>query len=60
MVMNENLSVAPARSATPAIEPARQPLDREALIAALAGIRADSQRNPANYLDDTVVPSGGE
>ena len=60
MVMNENLSVAPARPASPAIEPARQPLDREALIAALAGIRADSQRSPQDYLDDTVVPSGGE
>ena len=59
MVMNENLSVAPARP-SPAIEPARQPLDREALIAALAGIRADSQRSPKDYLDDTVVPSGGE
>ena len=58
--MNENLSVAPARPASVPATPARQPIDREALLAALAGIRADSQREPGNYLDDTVVPSGGE
>lgn len=60
MAMNENLFVAPARPASPPLEPARQPLDREALIAALAGIRADSQRDPETFLRDTVVPSGGE
>ena len=61
MVMNENLTVAPARpAAAPGLDPARQPIDREALLAALAGVRADSQRDPENYLRDTVVPSGGE
>ena len=35
-------------------------LDVAALAAALAGIRADSQRDPEIYLQDTVVPSGGE
>jgi hypothetical protein len=34
--------------------------DLPALAAALAGIRADSQRDPEIYLQDTVVPSGGE
>lgn len=39
---------------------ARGLVDLPALAAALAGIRADSQRDPETYLQDTVVPSGGE
>jgi hypothetical protein len=40
--------------------PAGRVLDVPALATALAGIRADSQRDPETYLQDTVVPSGGE
>jgi hypothetical protein len=38
----------------------RQPVDVRALSAALAGIRADAQRESETYLRDTVVPHGGE
>jgi hypothetical protein len=41
-------------------EAARRGLDVTALAAALAGIRADSRRDPEIYLQDTVVPNGGE
>jgi hypothetical protein len=41
-------------------QPVRRPLDPKELIAALTGIRGDSQRVPEDYLRDTVVPHGGE
>jgi len=41
-------------------QPRRRLLDPRALAAALAGIRADSQRETETYLRDTVVPHGGE
>jgi hypothetical protein len=57
----------PASAAGPAaandatlLKPAGRTLDVPALRAALAGSRADSQRDPETYLQDTVVPSGGE
>jgi len=46
--------------ATTLPERVRQPLDVRALSAALAGIRADAQRESETYLRDTVVPHGGE
>ncbi len=59
--MNQNPPDSPANStATTIQEPVRQPLDPRALAAALAGIRADAQRESENYLRDTVVPHGGE
>ena len=57
--MNQNPPASPA-SSTNTQETARQPLDVRALAAALAGIRADSQRETETYLCDTVVPHGGE
>jgi hypothetical protein len=60
-VMNQNppASTAPdEKLSTPAT--LRKPLDARALAAALAGIAADSQRQPETYLRDTVVPHGGE
>jgi hypothetical protein len=41
-------------------QPVRRPLDPKELIAALTGIRLDSQRGPEGYLRDTIVPHGGE
>jgi len=58
--MNENTSVSPADRAPTADSPVRTPLDPRALATALAGIRADSQRDTETYLRDTVVPHGGE
>jgi hypothetical protein len=59
--MNQNSPDSPANStATTIPEPVRQPLDPRALAAALAGIRADAQRESETYLRDTVVPHGGE
>jgi hypothetical protein len=58
--MNQNPPASPSTSVDTIIEPVRQPLDPRALAAALAGIRADSQREPDTYLRDTVVPHGGE
>jgi hypothetical protein len=56
--MNENSPALPTTAtAAPSI---RQPIDARALAAALAGIRADSQRESETYLRDTVVPHGGE
>jgi hypothetical protein len=46
-------SASPAQCA---IAPAPSP----ALQEALAAIWQDSRSNPATYLDDTVVPHGGE
>jgi hypothetical protein len=63
-VMNQNPPAATSRTAAapqPTRQlPIRQPLDRKAIAVALAGIRTDSQREPATYLRDTVVPHGGE
>jgi hypothetical protein len=58
--MNQNLPATPADNAAPVASPAIRPLDVRALAAALAGIRADSQRESETYLRDTVVPHGGE
>jgi hypothetical protein len=59
--MNQNSPASPSpTAAVPLVQPIRQPLDPRALAAALAGIRADSQREPDTYLHDTVVPHGGE
>ncbi len=59
--MNQNPPAAPAPSAAATVPlPVRRPLDPRTLTTALAGIRADSQRDPEKYLRDTVVPSGGE
>ncbi len=58
--MNENPSVSPTEQAPTAESPVRRPLDARALATALAGIRADSQRDSETYLRDTVVPHGGE
>jgi hypothetical protein len=59
--MNQNPPTGPAPvAASTAPQPVSRPVDRQALTAALAGIRADSLRDPENYLLDTVVPNGGE
>ncbi len=59
--MNQTPSDSPINStATTIPQPLRQPLDLRALAAALAGIRADSERESETYLRDTVVPHGGE
>jgi hypothetical protein len=59
--MNQNPAPATSHgSATPASPPPARPLDPRALAQALAGIHADSQRQPETYLQDTVVPHGGE
>jgi hypothetical protein len=58
--MNQNPPASPTSSADTAAQPVRHPLDPRALAAALAGIRADSQREAETYLRDTVVPHGGE
>ncbi len=59
--MNQNSPDSPANStSTTILAPVRQPLDPRALAAALAGIRADSERESETYLRDTVVPHGGE
>lgn len=61
MEKNPAPSAAPVgANAASAPAPVRQLVDVPALAAALAGIRADSQRDPETYLQDTVVPSGGE
>lgn len=59
--MNQKMAAAsvPDRDSTLA-EVGGRTLDVPALAAALAGIRADSRRDPEIYLQDTVVPSGGE
>ena len=59
--MNQNSAASPSSTATAtAPQPIRQPLDPRTVAAALAGIRADSQRETEKYLRDTVVPHGGE
>lgn len=59
--MNQRPPASPVSSATTAIpQPVRQPLDPRALATALAGIRADSERESDTYLRETVVPHGGE
>jgi len=58
--MNQTPSDSPSASANTIPQPVRQPLDLRALSAALAGIRADAQRESKTYLRDTVVPHGGE
>ncbi len=67
--MNQNSPDSPVNSTATIIhEPVRQPLGTpqrafptaRALAAALAGIRADAQRESETYLRDTVVPHGGE
>lgn len=61
METNQSFSATPVPTGDPAQHaPPGHPLDVAALAAALAGIRADSRRDPENYLLDTVVPSGGE
>jgi hypothetical protein len=57
--MNQNLPATPAETAANIESPVRS-LDVRALATALAGIRADSQRDADTYLRDTVVPHGGE
>ena len=61
--MNQNLNSAlqaPTSPASTAPSPVARPLDPQALAQALAGIRSDSQRQSETYLQDTVVPHGGE
>ena len=61
--MNQNSPASPAEhdaANRPVEQPRRSLLDPRALSAALAGIRADSQRETETYLRDTVVPHGGE
>jgi hypothetical protein len=59
--MNQNPpALTPAASSPTAQQTVRQPLDARALAVALAGIRADSERETETYLRDTVVPHGGE
>ena len=62
--MNQNSPASPAEHDTAnrdnTVEQRRRLLDPRALAAALAGIRADSQRETETYLRDTVVPHGGE
>jgi len=59
--MNANVSPAlPASAPSVASEPATRPLDRAQIVKALAAIRTDSQREADVYLNDTVVPHGGE
>jgi hypothetical protein len=58
--MNQNPPASPSTATATVPQPVRQPLDVRALAAALAGIRADSQRESETYLRDTVVPHGGE
>lgn len=43
-----------------ALAPATTETDAPSLAAALAAIRADSVASSDNYLNDTVVPHGGE
>lgn len=58
--MNESTTLQPIPSVRPAAHPSARPLDVPALARTLAEIRDDSQRQPQNYLTDTVVPHGGE
>ena len=59
--MNQNLPATSSQTtATTVPPPVRQPIDPRALAAALAGIRADSERDSDTYLRETVVPHGGE
>ena len=59
--MNQNSALqAPSSPASTASPPPVRPLDPRALAQALAGIHSDSQRQPETYLQDTVVPHGGE
>lgn len=58
--MNQNSPASPAEHDKTVEQPRRLELDPRALAAALAGIRADSQRETEIYLRDTVVPHGGE
>jgi hypothetical protein len=61
--MNQNSPASPAEHDTANRDNTleqRRLLDPRALAAALAGIRADSQRETETYLRDTVVPHGGE
>ena len=59
--MNANVSPALPASARPvAPEPETRQLDHTQITKALAGIRTDSQRDAERYLNDTVVPHGGE
>jgi hypothetical protein len=60
METNHPSPAASAGSRDSTLTEAKSPLDAAALAAALAGIRADSLRDPEIYLQDTVVPSGGE
>jgi hypothetical protein len=58
--MNQNPPASPSAGVKSSPQPVRQPLDPRTVAAALAGIRADSQRESEIYLRDTVVPHGGE
>ena len=53
-------SPAPPTPANHVAPPARRPLDPRAVRAALAAICTDSQREPEKFLQDTLVPHGGE
>ncbi len=44
----------------PLVEPLRRPLDPRSVAAVLDAIRTDSQRQPAVFLQTSVVPHGGE
>ena len=59
--MNQN-PAPEAPASTPSAAPVSPaiPLDPRALAQALSGIRSDSQRQPEIFLQDTVVPHGGE
>jgi len=58
--MNQNSPASPAENDAAVEQTQRQKVDPRALAVALAGIRADSQRDTQSYLRDTVVPHGGE
>ncbi len=49
-----NLPEMELASVAPAITPA------ESLLAIVRAIASDSQQQPSDYLDETVVPFGGE
>jgi hypothetical protein len=58
--MNANVSPALPAARTVAPEPETRQLDHTQIAKVLAGIRTDSQQGAERYLNDTVVPHGGE
>ncbi len=51
---------APSAAATPAALPAAPAVETVPLTEVLRQIRADSRREPQQYLDETAVPYGGD